>query len=100
MDHFFSVNNSVDLIIDMSGEGSSSQPRQSPYSPFPFGSALGMSSTRTGDQKNSGSSDSTAANGNSTSSGTSTSPNQSSAFGTSIYLKGRVRAQEAYGGEL
>jgi len=90
----------VDLIIDMSGEGSSSQPRQSPYSPFPFGSALGMSSTRTGDQKNSGSSDSTAANGNSTSSGTSTSPNQSSAFGTSIYLKGRVRAQEAYGGPV
>jgi len=83
----------------MSGEGSSSPPRQSPYSPFPFGSPLGMSSSRPGDQKNLGS-DSTAANGTSISSGTSTSPNQSSAFGTSIYLKGRVRAQEAYGGPV
>ena len=80
----------------MSGEG---PPRQSPFSPFPFGSPLGMSSSRASDQKNSGS-DSAAANGNSSGSGTSTSPNQSSAFGTSIYLKGRVRAQEAYGGEF
>jgi len=83
----------------MSGEG---PPRQSPFSPFPFGSPLGMSSIRASDQKNSGNSgsDSAAASGNSSGSGTSTSPNQSSAFGTSIYLKGRVRAQEAYGGPV
>ena len=82
----------------MSGEGSSPPPRQSPYSPFPFGSPLGMSSSRAGDQKNFVSSETTA-NGTSLSSSTTTSPSQSSAFGNSIYLKGRVRAQEAYGGK-
>jgi len=83
----------------MSGEGSSTPPRQSPYSPFPFGSPLGMSSSRAGDQKNFVSSETTA-NGTSLSSSTTTSPSQSSAFGNSIYLKGRVRAQEAYGGPV
>ena len=83
----------------MSGEGSSPPPRQSPYSPFPFGSPLGMSSSRAGDQKNFVSSETTA-NGTSLSSSTTTSPSQSSAFGNSIYLKGRVRAQEAYGGKI
>lgn len=83
----------------MSGEESSPPPRQSPYSPFPFGSPLGMSGSRTGDQKNFVRSETTA-NGTSLSS-TTTSPSQSSAFGgNSLYLKGRVRAQEAYGGPV
>ena len=86
----------------MSGEGSPPPPpsRQSPYSPFPFGSPLGMSSRTTGDQNTILGLDTTA-NGTSLSSSTTTSPTQSTtAFGgNSIYLKGRVRAQEAYGGK-
>lgn len=102
----------------MSGEGNSpprrqQPPRQSPYSPFPFGSPLGMTSKSVranGDPKktetNATDNDQAqAANGLSflTSNATTTSTSLSlpNAFGNnSIYLKGRVRAKEAYGGPV
>ena len=83
----------------MSGEGSSPPFRQSPYSPFPFGSPLGMSDRSVTSPSNSRSR-SCLNIGTSTTALTSASA-LSSTFSNSI-LKGggRVRVQEAYGGKL
>ena len=86
------------LKIKMAGgEGSSPPFRQSPYSPFPFGSSLGMS-------------DRTAANSSTTrprsslNIGTSTpalasTSTMSTTLSNSLLKGGRVRVQEAYGGK-
>ena len=67
-------------------------PKQSPYSPFPFGSNLGLSSNR---------SSTDAGNNGFPSTSATTSP--SSSFLSTLnspFMKGRVRAKEAYGGNL
>ena len=67
-------------------------PKQSPYSPFPFGSPLGLNVSK-------GTSEA-ASNGLTSR----TSPSSSSATFLSTlnssFLKGRVRAKEAYGGKI
>lgn len=79
----------VDKAGTMSREENSPPPRQSPYSPFPFGSPLATMAAR---DKSSSASNHRTNNGH-------LSNNTSVAFGSSPYLKGRVRAQEAYGGK-
>lgn len=75
----------------MSKDGSQ---RQSPYSPFPFGSPVG---TRHNPGTNSASANSSLQV--STVSGV-TSPGQIKSLNNSLYMRGRVRAQEAYGGPV
>lgn len=72
----------------MNREGNSPPSRQSPYSPFPFGSPLGTMSSRKSPETG-------GANGLQSST---TSPNRT-AFPNNSFLKSRVRAQEAYGGK-
>ena len=68
-------------------------PKQSPYSPFPFGSPLGLNVSK-------GTAEASMGNGLTSR----TSPSSSSATFLSTlnssFLKGRVRAKEAYGGKI
>lgn len=67
-------------------------PKQSPYSPFPFGSPLGLSVSKSNVE---------ATSNGFPSSSTRTSPSSSATFLSTLnspFLKGRVRAKEAYGG--
>ena len=63
-------------------------PKQSPYSPFPFGSPVSKSNVEA------------VSNGFPSSTSTKTSPSSATFLSTlnSPFLKGRVRAKEAYGG--
>jgi len=69
-------------------------PKQSPYSPFPFGSPLGLSVSKSNVE---------ATSNGFPSSSTRTSPSSSATFLSTLnspFLKGRVRAKEAYGGPV
>ena len=71
----------------------SEKPKQSPYSPFPFGSPLGLNVSK-------GTAEASMGNGLTSR----TSPSSSSATFLSTlnssFLKGRIRAKEAYGGKI
>jgi|FrelakmetLWP11LW_1041352.scaffolds.fasta_scaffold100112_1 hypothetical protein len=67
----------------------SSSPRQSPYSPFPFGSPISHSDR------------SILSPGHQSQSGESATPNlDSSLINVQHVIRGRIRAQDVYGGQL